>query len=125
MKREHDTLCWTCQKAAGKCSWSKNFTPVEGWVAIPTKIQDGKKYKTKEPRYLHSFDVYRCPEFEQLEAHQCNLSEKDFLGIEETEYAEIKKLRKDGKLYKEIAGILGFSERTMWNKMRRYKVKYK
>ena len=41
------TLCWTCRKAYGKCSWTEvdytkkgwpiRFEPVKGWNAIPTK----------------------------------------------------------------------------------------
>ena len=55
-----DTLCWKCQKAGGKCSWSKCFEPVEGWDAKPTKVIDycgGKQIITD------SFNVRHCPEF--------------------------------------------------------------
>ncbi len=60
-KKEHDTLCWNCKNNAGHCSWSKNFTPINGWKAIPTKVrsENGKK--------LDSYDVYECPEFELIE----------------------------------------------------------
>lgn len=61
--KKHDTLCWQCEKAGGNCSWSKNFTPVEGWKAIPTKI----KLLEREKGYIDSFDVYECPEFELME----------------------------------------------------------
>lgn len=57
---KHSTLCWDCEKACGKCSWSKKFIPVEGWVATPTKVSIG------ENQYIDSFDVYECPEFELL-----------------------------------------------------------
>lgn len=58
-----ETLCWECAKNGGLCSWSKNFTPVEGWEAIPTKIQayghaDG---------VIDSYKVISCPEFELME----------------------------------------------------------
>lgn len=70
-KREktHETLCWGCEKACGKCSWSKKFVPVEGWEAKPTTVYireetlpsgEVKRY------YTDSFDVYKCPEFEPL-----------------------------------------------------------
>lgn len=26
-------ICFDCQNATGKCSWSRNFTPVQGWYA--------------------------------------------------------------------------------------------
>lgn len=55
------TLCWTCRKAYGKCSWTEvdytkkgwpiRFEPVKGWNAIPTK---NEKYT--------SFLVVSCPE---------------------------------------------------------------
>ena len=59
-QKEHDTLCWDCKKNAGRCSWSKNFTPIKGWKAIPTKIKSDAKE-------TDSYDVYECPEFELIE----------------------------------------------------------
>ena len=52
------TLCWDCQNAVRNCSWSKDFIPVDGWEAIPTKIREdnGK-------RLVDSFIVKKCPEF--------------------------------------------------------------
>ena len=70
--KEHDTLCWECEKACGRCSWSKNFTPVEGWKAVPTKVYIGGESKNK---YIDSFDVYECPEFELLKAVKMRLVE--------------------------------------------------
>lgn len=51
-----DTLCWDCQNACGKCSWSKDLTPVDGWNAKPTKIKSHGAY---DDSYL----VIECPEF--------------------------------------------------------------
>lgn len=62
--KKHETLCWGCEKAGGKCSWSKDFTPVEGWKAEPTKIKSDNHSKD---RFCDSFDVYECPEFEPLQ----------------------------------------------------------
>ena len=63
--KKHDTICWECEKASGGCSWSRDFIPVEGWNAVPTKIQqrnsDGKSIS------IDSFDVVECPEFELME----------------------------------------------------------
>lgn len=39
-----DQLCWYCDKAGGLCSWSKDFTPVEGWDAEPDTIGTIKTY---------------------------------------------------------------------------------
>lgn len=66
---KHSTICWNCEKACGRCSWSRSFDPVKGWEARPTKVlvlnttQDGERTKV----YVDSFDVYSCPEFELLE----------------------------------------------------------
>lgn len=65
---KHLTLCWGCEKAGGKCSWSKKFEPVEGWVAIPTKVLVGRGSKAtgRKRIYIDSYDVYSCPEYEVL-----------------------------------------------------------
>lgn len=57
------TLCWDCAKATtGDCNWSQHedFAPVDGWKAIPTRI-NVKQKKT----YVNSFYVIDCPEFER------------------------------------------------------------
>lgn len=58
VRNKPQTLCWRCAKACGKCSWSdRSFTPVEGWVAEPTKLHgDGG--------VIDSFRVIECPLFE-------------------------------------------------------------
>ena len=76
-----ETLCWSCEKASGGCSWSKNFTPVDGWKAIPTvvctyqtKLASGqvKKYAQE------SFNVQECPEFELMQYIKDNLGKPGF-----------------------------------------------
>lgn len=57
------TLCWDCAKNCGDCSWSHDFTPVEGWEAIPTKLQ---AYGHAEGE-IDSYKVIKCPEFELME----------------------------------------------------------
>ena len=54
-----DTLCWDCENATGGCSWSKRFIPVEGWDAIPTRVNMtvGKK--------VDSYTVVSCPLFKK------------------------------------------------------------
>lgn len=48
------TLCWSCAKACKKCSWSRNFEPVEGWEAEKTTLQQ-PPYRVvqsyRSPRY--------------------------------------------------------------------------
>ncbi len=52
-------LCWSCQKACGKCSWSRkvNPKPVQGWIAFPTRVFCSKG------RYTDSYDIRFCPEY--------------------------------------------------------------
>ncbi len=53
------SICWDCQKAIGKCSWSDydEQSPVKGWEAEKTVIKGG--YKNME----YSYRVISCPEF--------------------------------------------------------------
>ena len=55
---KNSTLCWKCQNATGGCSWSSDFTPVEGWNAMPTRIRQSKGYKDTD-----SYIVKKCPQF--------------------------------------------------------------
>lgn len=48
--------CWVCKNSIGVCSWSYNFTPVEGWKAKPTKIVVNGKYED-------SYKIIECPQF--------------------------------------------------------------
>lgn len=53
------SICWDCANACGKCSWSRNFTPVKGWEAIPTKIIASKSFNAS------SYIVCACPKFDR------------------------------------------------------------
>ena len=65
------TICWSCKKALGDCSWSKLdedkreilFKPVDGWVAEKTSLlmysYDGTK------RHVTSYIVESCPQYEE------------------------------------------------------------
>ena len=111
-KPKHDTLCWGCEKAGGKCSWSKNFTPVEGWKAVPTKVfqytsgEKGKQYRY----YTDSYDVYECPEFEPLKAMntRCFLNEVNFVKIEAENQQEANKRKR--KEFREMLRKMIFEE---------------
>lgn len=48
------SICWFCKRPhmAESCSWHRNFTPVDGWKAIPNK---------------KSFNVRECPKFIQVD----------------------------------------------------------
>lgn len=54
------TLCSSCGNACGRCSWSQNGSPVEGWTAEPTEIWMGS-------RFTPSFAVTKCPLYKQDE----------------------------------------------------------
>lgn len=58
--RSH-TLCWDCGNSCGGCAWSREFKPVDGWEAEPTKVKvaDTNQYV----RLIDSFIVRSCPEF--------------------------------------------------------------
>lgn len=49
--------CWTCKKACGGCSWSRSFTPVKGWEAVPTHIPSNGEY-------ADSYKIIKCPQYE-------------------------------------------------------------
>ncbi len=50
-----ETICWTCEKSTGWCSWSQDLTPVGGWEAIDDPHLYGDQGKI----------VIRCPEYEK------------------------------------------------------------
>lgn len=49
--RHAESLCWRCDRAIGGCSWSRSFTPIEGWEA---------QYNPT----IKSYHVISCPEYE-------------------------------------------------------------
>lgn len=63
-----ESLCWKCNKTCGGCSWTRNFKPVDGWVA--TK----RIFRYKDGKVIKSYCVNSCPEFEafrQIIARDC------------------------------------------------------
>lgn len=58
-RRTLEQPCCTCRKFCGGCSWSKDFTPVDGWKAIPTIIHHG------DNRDIPSFKIMFCPKYER------------------------------------------------------------
>lgn len=65
------TLCWSCARACGGCSWTARdpkthavrFEPVNGWEAEKTTINSSKsEHGEKCYRYTtDSYRVVRCP----------------------------------------------------------------
>lgn len=56
-------LCWSCKNAYSNCSWSKNFIPVDNWVATPTKIKC--RYKNGIVKEMDSYRIIKCPLYER------------------------------------------------------------
>ncbi len=54
------TLCWSCGRFSGRCSWSARFEPVEGWEAEPRRLSLGARGSM-----VQSYTVYRCPQYER------------------------------------------------------------
>lgn len=64
-KKRPSTLCWDCQRSyipEMRCSWAKDFTPVEGWNAefrpVNNSVNAGDLIR-ETPSYL----VKECPRF--------------------------------------------------------------
>jgi hypothetical protein len=55
-KLKNENICFNCKKACGECSWSLNFTPVEGWTATPSVVNDLGELK-------NTYHITSCPEF--------------------------------------------------------------
>lgn len=52
VQKVHDQPCWTCGNCYGGCSWSSEFTPIEGWEAEPI-MKDGDI----------TYQIRYCPEY--------------------------------------------------------------
>ena len=118
--KRKDTLCWECERAAGKdkkCPWATKFEPVPGWNATPTKI---KADKLSVHQTLDSFIVHECPMFQLMDfIKKRNDENVDLKAKFEQEQKEDKQaiieLKKQGKTVEEIAFITGFKQRTIYN----------
>ncbi len=53
------TICWTCARAYGGCSWSRTFTPVAGWEAEHRSLKNNNAGKWVT--VLDSYTVKECP----------------------------------------------------------------
>ena len=61
--RRTPTICWDCKNAVKKCSWSKDFIPVENWEAIPTTIKQVDNREGRKHKVMQSYIVVSCPQF--------------------------------------------------------------
>lgn len=65
------SLCWQCENACNRgCSWSDNFTPVDGWTARPETNAGG----------VDSYLVIQCPEFVPEKREDRNPDDMDSEG---------------------------------------------
>lgn len=55
--RASNVCCLDCKKAYNRCSWSKSYTPIKGWIARKTMLCTGTT----------SYKIYFCPEYERGE----------------------------------------------------------
>lgn len=78
---QRPTLCWSCRRACGGCSWTARdpkthevrFEPVEGWEAEKTLVRGtssrrhGHKIESYSTYYYatESYRVLRCPLYEK------------------------------------------------------------
>lgn len=53
---EKEQLCWRCKNACGKCSWSRELQPINGWDAEPVMVEDGEGN-------IRSYKIKKCPEY--------------------------------------------------------------
>lgn len=56
-----DSICWSCKKSGGGCSWSKRLEPVKGWDAK----EDHRNNEHTKKYELYSYTVLGCPEYER------------------------------------------------------------
>lgn len=49
-------LCWSCKKACGGCSWSKDGEPIKDWTADKNVIPLNGKY-------AETYKISKCPEY--------------------------------------------------------------
>ena len=73
-QKEQGQICWDCQKACGECSWSRCYTPVEGWIAEFSVVHD-------EEGDFCSYNIISCPEF---------VKEVEWQGVDINEFVRRK-----------------------------------
>ena len=82
-------LCWCCSKACGGCSWSRKFEHVEGWKATHHRLCFEKAKNGRKSRWVDTYDIQECPEFELLQEIKDNFGKNGF-DTKEVKMAVIK-----------------------------------
>lgn len=112
MAKRSDTLCWSCGKACGQCSWSQpDPKPVVGWTAEQTTIEVQHRQK------ITSYIVRECPAYKP-DGRDHSKAKQAFLSIPEHVVDQIVEMREAGMTYNQIASELDISEHTVWNRYR-------
>lgn len=96
-KESRDTICWYCDRACGGkngCSWSRTYTPVEGWTAIRNDMGVQRGYLGRRiSRSVESYRVIKCPEFKATGHNRAAWDEL----LEQQRKKELKKKLKSAK----------------------------
>jgi hypothetical protein len=80
IRRKNDTLCWSCKYATGGCSWTLDFTPVEGWTATKTTLASDNN---------ESYKVQECPHYQFDKDEVIPKQIMSLLGIKEHVYYKL------------------------------------
>ena len=62
------TICWSCKRAYGECSWSKEYKEVDGWTAQETFLKGYNKDGTIGK--IKSYIVTKCPQYVKEEPRE-------------------------------------------------------
>lgn len=109
-----ETICWNCQKATGKCSWSAEGKKIKGWKATPTKIKSATAHHID----IDSFIVHKCPLFLKDDPKVRRVLSKELAQIFSYSRSNISKMETDKILNKaSLKGIKLFAEQV---KSKRY-----
>lgn len=72
--QKKETICFNCinsvpnPKTGAGCSWSREYKPVDGWVAKKTMIINRALAENDEDYMIPSYRVDACPMFDSDEA---------------------------------------------------------
>ena len=101
------TLCWTCGRAYGGCSWSryKVWKPVPGWTAVRNDIA------TPSGSYVESYVVTACP------LYIVDRVDNNYAVWAPEQMNRMLDLRRAGVSIKEISAAIGRSPQAIYNQI--------
>ena len=78
LNKKQPSLCWMCSKPCYKkgasCSWIEKSTPVEGWKANPSLINNNRT-NNKDTEVINTYQVLDCPKFRFDTSRTCELTD--------------------------------------------------